>query len=235
MVIDKALTPDRQQALPQDISSMNPSELLKNGLKELDIPCSKGQIHAFMAYLSELKKWNRAYNLTALKTDREIIIKHFLDSLLYLRAIPEHAQELADIGSGAGFPGIPLKLVRPETEVTLIEASRKKTVFLRHIIRVLNLTGITVLDRRIETLADDYKGKYDLIVSRATFSVEAFLEATCPFVRKGGALLLNKGPGVFKELQESKNHSYVMDSVKEIYRLQLPFINNERNLVLLSC
>ena len=235
MVIDKALTPDRHPALSQNISSMNSLGLLKNGLKELDIPCSEGQIHAFLSFLSELKKWNRAYNLTALKTDRDIIIKHFLDSLLYLRAIPEHAQELADIGSGAGFPGIPLKLVRPDTEVTLIEASRKKAAFLRHIIRALNLTGISVLDQRIENLGNDYRGKYDVIVSRATFSVEAFLETSCPFVREGGALLLNKGPRVFKELQESKNCSHVMDSVKDIYKLRLPFINDERNLVLLSC
>lgn len=83
----------------------NPEELLKKGLNEIGLSCSQGQINAFMTYLSELKKWNRTYNLTALKTDGDIIIKHFLDSLLYLRAIPSGSFKIADAGSGAGSQG----------------------------------------------------------------------------------------------------------------------------------
>ena len=100
--------------------SLNSRELLKKGLDELSFLCSEEQINAFMTYLSELKKWNRAYNLTALKTDRDIIIKHFLDSILYLKVIPEKTLKIADAGTGAGFPGIPIKIMKPEIEITLI-------------------------------------------------------------------------------------------------------------------
>ena len=116
---------------------MKNESLLKNGLQELDIICSEDQIGSFMLYHAELKKWNKAYNLTALKNDHDIIIKHFLDSLLYLKALPEGISTLADAGSGAGFPGIPIKLVLPALDLTLIESSRKKTAVLRHITRQL--------------------------------------------------------------------------------------------------
>ena len=113
---------------------METRQLLKSGLAELGLPSSDEQINAFMTYLSELKKWNRAYNLTGLAKDEDIVIKHFLDSLLYLKAIPQGALHIADVGTGAGFPGIPITIIRPETEMHLIEPSGKKAVFLRHII-----------------------------------------------------------------------------------------------------
>ena len=108
-----------------------PDELLRDGIIELGFTPSKEQINAFMIYLSELKKWNKAYNLTGLEKDEDIIIKHFLDSLLYLKAIPNGEIRIADIGSGAGFPGIPIKILRPEIEMFLIEPSRKKSAFLK--------------------------------------------------------------------------------------------------------
>src|SRR4030066_1857491 len=112
---------------------MKSEELLKKGLKEMVIQYSDEQIRSFMTFLSELKKWNRAYNLTGLKTDEDIIIKHFLDSLLYLKALPDGPLKVADIGSGAGFPGIPVKIMRPEIGMYLIEPTGKKTAFLGHI------------------------------------------------------------------------------------------------------
>src|SRR3990172_1998107 len=108
-------------------------ELLKSGLKILDIPFTEEQIDAFLTYLEELKKWNRAYNLTGLKTDRDIIIKHFLDSLLFAKALPPEALTLADIGSGAGFPGIPIKIMFPHFAAFLVEPTQKQAVFLQHI------------------------------------------------------------------------------------------------------
>jgi 16S rRNA (guanine527-N7)-methyltransferase len=100
-------------------------ELLEKGINELGITPSKQQINNFITYLSELKKWNKAYNLTGLKKDEDIIIKHFLDSLLYLKAIPHGEITVADVGSGAGFPGIPIKIIRPEIDMYLVEPSRK--------------------------------------------------------------------------------------------------------------
>ncbi|HDH13391.1 MAG TPA: 16S rRNA (guanine(527)-N(7))-methyltransferase RsmG [Nitrospirae bacterium] len=214
---------------------MNTAELFKKGLKQIDISCSEGQINAFMTCLSELKKWNRAYNLTALKTDEEIIVKHFLDSLLYLRAIPEGAMKLADIGTGAGFPGIPVKIIRPETDITLIESSRKKAAFLRHIIRSLKLSAINVLEQRAEALTGEHEKNYDVILSRATFSIKEFLETACRYVKENGILILNKGPKVSEELKELERSPYAKGAVRETLKLPLPLTTAERNLIILSC
>jgi len=206
-------------------------ELLKKGLKEMVIQYSDEQIRSFMTFLAELKKWNRAYNLTGLKTDEDIIVKHFLDSLLYIKALPEGALQLADAGTGAGFPGIPIKIIRPEINITLIESSRKKSAFLRHIIRTLGLTDINVLEQRLERIGKEHERAYDVIVSRAAFSVKEFLKTACPFVRKGGRLILNKGPKVSGELKEPD----AANAVIEILKLRLPVKNDERNLIVLEC
>jgi 16S rRNA (guanine527-N7)-methyltransferase len=211
---------------------MNAEKLLKNGLNKIGFSYSEEQINAFMIYLSELKKWNRVYSLTALKTDKDIIIKHFLDSLLYLKAIPEEALRLADVGTGAGFPGIPIGIIKPEIDITLIESSRKKTIFLRHIIRLLRLTSITVLGQRIEALGKEHERSYDVIVSRATFNIKEFLDIACPHIRKNGRLVISKGPKFSKELEK---YPYIKNTVKNILRFQLPFIRAERNLVILGC
>lgn len=223
---------------------MNPEELLKEGLNEMGFSYSEGQINAFMTFLSELKKWNRAYNLTAIKTDEDIIIKHFFDSLLYLKVIPVNALKIADAGTGAGFPGIPIKIIKPEIDITLIEPSRKKTAFLRHIIRVLKLNRVSVLDKRIEALGKNYEKTYDVIVSRATFKIKDFLKKACPYVKQDGRLVLSKGPGISKEIKELKNlgnESYGQDVIKKTLRLPL-FIKvvptrfrAERNLLIFKC
>ena len=214
---------------------MKAHELLENGLNEIGISCSGEQAAAFMSYLSELRKWNRAYNLTSLKTDNDIIIKHFIDSLLYLKALPEGVIKLADIGAGAGFPGIPIKIIRPETDVALIEPSRKKAAFLRHIIRLLKLSGIIVIEERLENLGKEHEGLYDVIVSRATFDTREFLGTSCPYVRKKGILIISKGPKVSEELKKLKADPSPSGSVKEMHRLRLPFGGAERNLVVLTC
>jgi len=204
------------------------------GLHELGVSCSEEQVSAFMTYLAELKKWNRAYNLTALKTDEDVIIKHFLDSLLYLKALPEGVIKLADAGAGAGLPGIPIKIARPGIGLTLVDSSRKKTAFLRHIVRALNLSGTAVVEERLENMGSEYENIFDVIVSRATFSIKEFLETACPYVRKDGTLVLNKGPRVKDELRELEKTPYA-GAAKDIIKCKLPLMRAERNLVVLVC
>lgn len=211
---------------------MNPKELLDKGVQEIGFPCSKKEISTFMTFLSELKKWNKTYNLTALKTDNDIIIKHFLDSILYLKAFPEGRLKVADAGSGAGFPGIPIKIIRPDINVMLIESSRKKATFLRHIVRLLKLTEINVIEERIENLGDEYKKSFDIVVSRATFKIKGFVETARPYLKDNGLLVISKGPKLKEELDEMPNAECKVES---ILNLQLPFIKDERNLVLLKC
>jgi 16S rRNA (guanine527-N7)-methyltransferase len=214
---------------------MKPEDLLKQGLTELDISCSEKQVRAFLTYLSELKKWNRAYNLTGLKTDDDIIIKHFLDSLLYIKALPSSPFHMADIGAGAGFPGMPVRIMMPEITLTLIESSRKKAAFLRNMVRTLGLKRVTVLEERIEHLGSEFGQFFDTIVSRATFSIREFLAVACSYVRPGGTLVLNKGPKVRDELAELEKHPAMMRCVKELIHCTLPVVETGRTLVVLVC
>ena len=212
---------------------MKNEELLQKGLEEAGISCLESQVSAFMVFLQELKKWNRTYNLSALKTDKDIIIKHFIDSLLYLKAIPDGLLKIADVGAGAGFPGIPIKIARPEIDMTLIEPTRKKASFQRHIIRLLGLSGINVLEQRVEEIGEEYEGLFDLMVSRATFSLEDFLKMACPYIKEEGLLIVSKGPKVHEELKEDDLPA--RQAVKEVIELSLPLAGARRNLVVLGC
>jgi 16S rRNA (guanine527-N7)-methyltransferase len=175
-------------------------KVLLRGLEALGFSPDREQMNSFMAYLDELKRWNRAYSLTGLKTDEEVIVKHFLDSCLYLGVLGPEVSRLADVGSGAGFPGIPIKIMRPETEVCLIEPSRKKSAFLRHIIRTLGLEGIVAVEERIEGVRDI---EVDAALTRALFRVEDFVRYAAHIVRKHGLFVLSKGPKVREELKGS--------------------------------
>ncbi|MEW6162655.1 MAG: 16S rRNA (guanine(527)-N(7))-methyltransferase RsmG [Nitrospirota bacterium] len=219
--------------------------LLERGLKELGHVPEMDIVRSFMTYLTELKRWNRAYNLTSLKKDEDIVIKHFLDSLLYLKVMPEGEIRVADVGSGAGFPGIPIEIIRPEIEMYLIEPSRKKSAFLRHIIRQLELKGIEVIEKRIEdvrVVRESYPLKegdfargalsplraVDVAVTRALFSIRDFIKKASPLVRKGGILILNKGPKVKEEINMLRGIKY------ELLTLSLPLSDIKRYIVIVS-
>jgi len=208
----------------------NPDELIKDGLIELGLVPSMDQINAFMTYLSELKKWNKTYNLTGLRKDEDIIIKHFIDSLLYLKAMPDGKIKVADIGSGAGFPGIPIKIIRPEIEMYLIEPSVKKSTFLSHIIRQLQLKEIEVIEKTVEGIRvnQELSLSVDIAVTRALFSVKDFIKKASHIVKQGGILILNKGPKVREEIKMLKNIKY------EILTLDLPLSDIKRYIIVVN-
>ncbi len=195
---------------------------MREGLKELGISFTEEQIASFSAYLAELKKWSRVHNLTGLKEDRDIIIKHFLDSLLFLRVFPDDARSMADVGSGAGFPGIPLKIMRPELDVFLIEPSEKKCVFLRHMKALLGLKGLYVLTGRVEDIREL---KVDAAVSRALFRISDFVEKAGHILRENGLFILNKGPKLEEEMR-----GIDLQRV-EVSDIRLPFGNAVRRMV----
>jgi 16S rRNA (guanine527-N7)-methyltransferase len=168
--------------------------LLQEGAASLGIPLSPGTLEQFHLYLSELKLWNKRINLTALKTDRDIIVKHFLDSLAVLPFLGE-ALSLADLGSGAGFPGLVLKLARPEMAVTLVESREKKASFLEYLVSHLKLTGVEVVRVHLTpSLARRWGRRFAAVVSRATFPLARLLELAAPLVLPGGLVLALKGP-----------------------------------------
>jgi 16S rRNA (guanine527-N7)-methyltransferase len=198
-------------------------KLLIDGLAKLGIKPSDSVISIFEKYLHELKKWSRAYNLTALKKDEDIVTKHFLDSLLYLSVIPEGRWSICDIGSGAGFPGLPIAIVRHELNITLIEPSWKKAAFLKHMKRTLSIANVEVLQSR----AEDIKEKtFDIAVTRALFSISDLIKKAGHLVKKHGFFILNKGPKFEEEIKK------IPSAVKyEIVKISLPGTSLSRNII----
>ncbi len=200
---------------------MQSSELLLKGFKTLGLDVTGAQAAAFGTYLHELKRWRRTCSLTSLRTDEDIIVKHFIDSCLYLRALPADLHSLADVGSGAGLPGLPLKIMRPELEVFLIESSLKKSSFLRHMLRVLKLEGIECVESRVEDVAGI---EVDAALTRALFSVGDFIKKAGHIVKPGGIFVLSKGPKVEEELSGAAFEYETMET-------GLPMTDIKRTLV----
>lgn len=174
-------------------------ELLRRGAEELGLRLSPPQLQRFERYLEELRLWNRVVNLTALREEDEIVRGHFLDSLAVLPWVPARGR-LLDLGSGAGLPGVPLKIARPELQVTLLEASRKKALFLRHLGRCLEL-DLEVRCQRAER-PGDLEGAFDAVISRALGPLRRVAELGLPYLREGGTLLAMKGPRAREEVRE---------------------------------
>ena len=162
----------------------------------------------FRLYFEQLVEWNRAVNLTAIVDPDEVAARHFLDSLSVARVISDETLargRLADVGSGAGFPGLPLKIAWPGLTVTLIESVGKKAAFLRHIVDTLSLNGVAVENGRGETLAHDprMRESFDVVTARAVAPMAALAELTLPFCRPGGMVVAQKKAGIDDELKEA--------------------------------
>lgn len=205
----------------------SPETILLKGLKDLSQPHTPEHVRLFLIYLSELKRWNMAYNLTSLKSDEDIIVKHFLDSLLYLKGMPEGEMSVMDVGSGAGFPGIPLKIMRPEIFLYLLEPSRKKATFLRHMVKLLGFDAVEVIEKRVEELKSP---AVDAAVTRALFTIKDFCEKAMPLVKRRGRLILSKGPKVKEELKEVEGKKMKF----EILALRLPLTDIHRFMVIVT-
>jgi 16S rRNA (guanine527-N7)-methyltransferase len=172
----------------------NLREILGEKASKLGIELSESELSSFEIYLSELKAWNEHTNLTAITSDEEMISKHVLDSLTGLAAVPKDTRTLVDIGTGAGFPGLPLKIVRPEIDVLLVDSTAKKTAFLTHVIERLGLTGVRALHARAEEMGHDaaYREHFDVATARAVASLPALVELALPLVRVGGVFIAQK-------------------------------------------
>jgi 16S rRNA (guanine527-N7)-methyltransferase len=160
------------------------------------VALTAGQVEAFGRYRDELLDWNRRVNLTAIREPSAVERLHFVDSLAcLLEPVPEGAS-LLDVGAGAGFPGLPLKIARPDLRLTLLEATGKKARFLEHVVSALALAGVSVVNERAETYAASGREAFDFVVARALAGLAALLELTLPFCRVGGVVLApKKGAG----------------------------------------
>jgi 16S rRNA (guanine527-N7)-methyltransferase len=176
------------------IGSPQWADLIIGGAKAYGIDIDRTQAHLFATHANELIKWNKKKNLTTITAPREVALKHFLDSIAPARWIPPFSSVL-DIGSGGGFPGIPLKILLPSISVTLIDGSRKKVSFLKHTLRTLQLNDIDARQARAEELVDDpdFVSAFDVITSRALSSLASFVKTAMPLLAEEGIIIALKG------------------------------------------
>jgi len=176
------------------------------GLHRLGLELTEQQSKQFLRYQLELLDWNTRVNLTSITNPEEVMIKHFLDSLSLLMAFDAPEARLLDIGTGAGFPGLPLKIVRPQWQLLLLEATGKKVAFLQHLIETLQLKDVVAVNGRAEDLAHkaEYRGSFDVATARAVTSLPALLEYAAPFCRLGGLLIFPKKGDLTEELARGK-------------------------------
>jgi 16S rRNA (guanine527-N7)-methyltransferase len=176
-------------------SQASPDQLLTRGAEALGLHLGPDQLAAFRRYREELTRWSARLNLTALRTAEEVVRAGFLDSLACLPLVPPGPLQVVDVGSGAGFPALPLKVVRPDLSMMLVEASRKKASFLLHAVRSLGLTGIRVIQARAEDVSRDPREAeaYDLGLARAVAAPPAAGGLVRPLLRPGGHFLVQLG------------------------------------------
>lgn len=218
------------------IEKIEPADLLKRGAEEFGIVISDEQVDQFMQYMELLKQWNRKMNLTAIEDDREIVIKHFVDSLTILQYIKEEKADVIDVGSGAGFPGIPLKILKGGLDITLLDSLQKRVSFLREVITSLELDGIKAVHGRAEDFGKDglFREKFQYSVARAVAGMPVLLEYCLPFVKVGGFFIAMKGKNT-EEIEESKKALDILGGeIEAIKEFQLPYFNSKRNIILVK-
>lgn len=200
----------------------------------MDLALSFREIEAFERYAGELKKWNRKVNLTAITKDREIAIKHFVDSL-HLATFLSTEDRLLDIGSGAGLPVIPLKIIRPDISMVSVDAVAKKIHFQRHIIRLLDLKKIEALHLRVEELHKSEHNSFSVITSRAFTRLDRFVSLAAPLLAEDGVLIAMKGEQADGEISESDAHLQASGfTIVSVQRYTLPENMGERVLTFLK-
>jgi 16S rRNA (guanine527-N7)-methyltransferase len=210
-------------------------DLLVAGARELGLDLTPRQLEQFETYRRELLAWNERHNLTAITDPAEVERRHFLDSLSCLLAMPAlGAASLVDVGAGAGFPGLPLKIVCPEIRLTLVESIGKKSAFLEHAVQALGLRGVRVLTARAEELGQDRRSRerFDWAVARAVASLGVLAEYLLPLVRPGGAMLAMKKGDLTAELNEAAQAIATLGGAPpELIPVTLPGLEDDRGLI----
>ena len=201
----------------------------------MNIELSNEQLAQFDVYKNELLQWNTKTNLISENSSQDIITHHFLDSLTALQFIPKPNAMVIDVGCGAGFPGLPLKIAMPDLELYLLEANRKKVSFLKNVIRLLNLSSTHVLHDRVENIMKKvlHKGKFDILISRATYKLSELLPLCEFFLVPEGQLIALKGPNVDKEIKQcfpAKNRCKISQLIQ--HDIEADFLDAPRKIII---
>ena len=213
-------------------------EQLKKKSEMLDISLSEKQLQQFLSYYEMLIEKNKVMNLTAITEKEEVIDKHFIDSISFNKAMDvTRSLKILDLGTGAGFPGIPLKIAYPNLEITLLDSLNKRIKFLDEVIEALGLEGISTIHGRAEDYAKQasYREQFDICVSRAVANLATLSEYCLPYVKEGGCFISYKSGSVEEELEQSKKAIFELGGkVKEVIAFTLPETDIERTFVVIE-
>lgn len=219
-------------------SSNQMLEVLMRSLEELNIDCSDVQLQKMQQYYELLMNANQRINFTRIVDPQEVAVKHFADSLTLLRhqLLPGDCR-LVDVGSGAGFPGVPLAILRPDIHFVLLDSLRKRTDFLQNAIEFLQLTNVRIVWARAEDAARmvNFREKFDVAVARAVAALPVLTEYCLPFVRVGGIFVAMKGPlGTIEVKQAEAAIRSLGGNIESVYPLSLPVLPDERQLIVIK-
>ncbi len=192
------------------------------------------QIKKFYEYMNLLKEWNEKINLTAIVDDKNIIIKHFIDSLTINKYL-KNQESIIDVGTGAGFPGVPIKIANKYLMVDLLDSLNKRINFLNEVIEKCNLENIKSIHSRIEDFAIENREKYDVATSRAVAKLVVLLEYLLPVVKKGGTCICMKGNDIEEEIEEAKHAMEILGGkIEKIEKFVLPGTEYERTIIIIK-
>ena len=210
--------------------------IINNYSKKINILLNEEQIEKFYKYMNLLIEWNKKINLTAIIEPKEIILKHFIDSLTINKYIKDNSK-IADVGTGAGFPGIPLKIIRPDIQLVLVDSLNKRINFLNEVIEQLNLKNIETIHIRIEEFGQNtkYREKFDYSTARAVANLSTLSEYLLPIVKVGGQVICMKGSNIQDEINQSKKALSILGgTLNNIEEFKLAETENTRNIILID-
>jgi 16S rRNA (guanine527-N7)-methyltransferase len=219
-------------------------ERLDRGARSLGLKLTEQQLATFQAYYQELVAWNQRFNLTAITEYEQVQIRHFVDSLSCLLPLGEMAAahpdvplHCLDVGSGAGFPGLPIKICRPQVHMVLLEATGKKVGFLEHVVAYLGLKDVVAIHGRAEEVAHDaaHRERYDLVFARAVAELPVLAEYVLPFCRLGGRVILQKGVQAQEEAQTAEYAIHFLGGrLRQVIPVELQGLAETRHLVVIE-
>lgn len=209
-------------------------KIFSQELNKIQENLNEQQIKKFYEYMNLLKEWNKKINLTAIVDDKDIIIKHFIDSLTINKYL-KNEKSIIDIGTGAGFPGIPIKIANTNLKVDLLDSLNKRINFLNEVIEKCNMENITTIHSRIEDFAIKKREEYDVATSRAVAKLVVLLEYLLPVVKKDGICICMKGNNIEEEIEEAK---YAMNllggKIEKVEKFILPNTDYERTIIIIK-
>ncbi len=218
---------------------MELDEILSQGLNSWNIEINKEQQEYFKIYMQTLLEYNKVMNLTAIEDPFEIYTKHFLDSLacLLIEELKPYGLKAIDVGTGAGFPSIPVKIMRPDIKMTLLDSLNKRIKFLKEVGEEIGLGNVEYLHSRAEDAGSNprYREQYDIVLSRAVASLPVLLEYCTPFLKKGGYFICHKGPAVTSEVEQAKEALSVLGcSLEYIREINIPYTDLNHNILVVK-